>query len=196
MARTTNNTAERLVDVAEKHFAERGYEAASLNDISAEVGIRTPSLYSHFRSKQALYEAVFDRRLEPLFTLLEREGIFPAEEDQGRMLFHRVMDHLVKHPNLARLIQHAVLAGGKPFDVLMDRVYRPLFALTNAALVDQPKAVAQRRCLVFTSFHSLMFGYITFGPVYTELLGQDVLSPDIATAQSQLLESLIGKLGV
>ena len=37
-------TAERVLDVAEDLFAEKGYQAASLGDVAERVGIRSPSL--------------------------------------------------------------------------------------------------------------------------------------------------------
>lgn len=62
-------TAERILDIAEEVFAARGYAAASLVDISERVGIRAPSLYSHYRSKEALYLAVMERLLERFMPL-------------------------------------------------------------------------------------------------------------------------------
>ena len=41
-------------------FARQGYEATPLSAIAAAVGIKTPSLYAHFRSKDDLFRAVFD----------------------------------------------------------------------------------------------------------------------------------------
>ena len=48
-------TAERILDAAEDLFAEKGYRATSLGDVADRVGIRSPSLYNHFRNKEALY---------------------------------------------------------------------------------------------------------------------------------------------
>ena len=57
------STAERILDAAEDLFAEKGYSATSLGDVADRVGIRSPSLYNHFKNKEALYEAVLERLL-------------------------------------------------------------------------------------------------------------------------------------
>ena len=59
----SRTTAERILDAAEDLFAEKGYSATSLGDVADRVGIRSPSLYNHFRNKEALYEAVLERLL-------------------------------------------------------------------------------------------------------------------------------------
>lgn len=41
-------------------FAQRGYEAVSMREIAAAVGIQAPALYYHFPDKQSLYLAVMD----------------------------------------------------------------------------------------------------------------------------------------
>lgn len=52
-------TRARILAEARRVFARNGYGQASLREIAEAVGIKTPSLYAHFPSKEALYEAVY-----------------------------------------------------------------------------------------------------------------------------------------
>lgn len=47
-------TANRIKEVALKHFATSGYSGSSLAHIAEEVGIKKPSLYAHFKCKEDL----------------------------------------------------------------------------------------------------------------------------------------------
>ncbi|WP_232697150.1 TetR/AcrR family transcriptional regulator [Brevibacillus daliensis] len=47
-------TAQRIKEAALRCFAEHGYEATSLAQIANEVGIKKPSIYAHFKSKDDL----------------------------------------------------------------------------------------------------------------------------------------------
>ncbi len=52
---------ESILDAASALFAERGYDGASLRDISRRVGISHPGMLHHFPSKDVLLGAVIDR---------------------------------------------------------------------------------------------------------------------------------------
>jgi len=45
----------RIVEVAIKHFADRGYSAARVEDIAAQLGIAKGSVFQHFKSKDGLF---------------------------------------------------------------------------------------------------------------------------------------------
>ncbi len=53
-------TRQRLVETATRLFAARGYEATSVEAVLEEAGVSRGSLYHHFASKEALFEAALD----------------------------------------------------------------------------------------------------------------------------------------
>ena len=63
---------EQIVDVAARHFGEKGYEAARLEDIAAELGVLKGSLYYYIDSKSELFAHVLLRRLTNFIGPLER----------------------------------------------------------------------------------------------------------------------------
>jgi AcrR family transcriptional regulator len=61
-----NDTKRKLLDVAESLFAERGISATSLRTIIAKAEVNLAAIHYHFGSKEALVQAVFRRRIEPM----------------------------------------------------------------------------------------------------------------------------------
>src|ERR1700746_540114 len=57
-------TASAVLDAALTLFAERGYHGTAVSQIAASLGIRTPSLYNHMRSKQDLLEAIIGQTMD------------------------------------------------------------------------------------------------------------------------------------
>lgn len=57
---------EQIVDVARQVFAERGYEAASIEEIALRAGVSKPVVYEHFGGKEAVYAVVVDREIARL----------------------------------------------------------------------------------------------------------------------------------
>ncbi len=54
------DTKQIILEKALELFSERGYDAVSVGDIAAATGIKAPSLYNHFKSKQAIFDAIFE----------------------------------------------------------------------------------------------------------------------------------------
>jgi len=56
----------QLLDVGRSVFAERGYEAASVEEIAARAKITKPVVYEHFNGKEGLYAVIVDREVQAL----------------------------------------------------------------------------------------------------------------------------------
>jgi AcrR family transcriptional regulator len=59
-------TRERLLDAAERLFAEEGITRTSLRAITLAAGVNVAAIHYHFGSKEALLQGVFTRRLAPV----------------------------------------------------------------------------------------------------------------------------------
>ncbi|TWJ12436.1 TetR family transcriptional regulator [Stackebrandtia albiflava] len=57
---------EQLISVARRAFAERGYDATSVEDIAARAKVSKPVVYEHFGGKEGLYAVVVDREVRSL----------------------------------------------------------------------------------------------------------------------------------
>jgi len=66
MKRIINSTRERILTSAEELFAQSGIAATSMRAITAMARVNLAAVNYHFGSKEALIEAVYERRLEPL----------------------------------------------------------------------------------------------------------------------------------
>jgi AcrR family transcriptional regulator len=60
------DTKDKIMDVAERLFADHGFAATSLRQITAEADVNLAAVNYHFRSKEALLSAVIERRLGPI----------------------------------------------------------------------------------------------------------------------------------
>lgn len=68
-------TRDEILAAAWKLARESGLAAISLRDLAAEVGMRAPSLYSYFDSKNAIYDAMFRQGNEQLGAAMA--GVMP-----------------------------------------------------------------------------------------------------------------------
>ncbi|HVQ89087.1 MAG TPA: TetR/AcrR family transcriptional regulator [Actinomycetes bacterium] len=62
---------EQLLQVGRKQFAERGYEATSVEEIASKAGVSKPVVYEHFGGKEGLYAVIVDREMQKLLSMVE-----------------------------------------------------------------------------------------------------------------------------
>src|ERR1700757_2835983 len=74
----------RIVEVAIKHFADRGYSAARVEDIAAQLGIAKGSVFQHFKSKDGLFFEAYKKAVGSFPKYMEapeeilKQGFFAA----------------------------------------------------------------------------------------------------------------------
>src|SRR5205807_8384320 len=97
MVRDAEATRQRLLDAAAEEFAARGIAGARVERIAQVARSNKAQIYHYFGSKDALFEAVFDRIVEET---LSDTAIDPTDlpEYAGRLF-----DRYQRHPEVQRL---------------------------------------------------------------------------------------------
>jgi AcrR family transcriptional regulator len=67
---TGRERREQLLNVGRALFAEKGFEATSIEEIAARAGVSKPVVYEHFGGKEGLYAVVVDREMSELLARL------------------------------------------------------------------------------------------------------------------------------
>ncbi len=116
-----HDTKERILDAAERSFADCGFKTTSMRDITAAAGVNLSSVNYHFGSKNALLEALLDRRFTPINQRrIERLSQIETSGNHGEVQVEQIIRALVSPP-------FEMLAewgnGGRNFLRLAGRLY-------------------------------------------------------------------------
>ncbi len=188
------STSERILDSAEDLFAEKGYSATSLGDVADQVGIRSPSLYNHFKNKEALYSAVVERLLTKFTAAML--GITQGETNKQRILewLETVVRCHHDNPNLARLLQHAALSGGPQTNEIIESLFKPLFISENTSPDREEMMLTlggpDLQPWVVMALNNIVMSYITMAPMYRDMIGIDPFGSEALDKQLTLILKL------
>ena len=83
---------EEILDVAARLF-QHGYQATSLDDVAAEIGITRPALYYYFGSKEDILGAIYERAVG---ALIDRAALILAEKQPPDVLLTRLVQAHVR----------------------------------------------------------------------------------------------------
>ena len=97
MRMTGRERREQLISVGRRLFAEKGYEAVSVEEIAARADVSKPVVYEHFGGKEGLYAVVVDREMNVLLGMISEalSGRDPRRllEQAGMALLDYIDDH-------------------------------------------------------------------------------------------------------
>ncbi|MDH5506831.1 MAG: TetR/AcrR family transcriptional regulator [Anaerolineae bacterium] len=108
----TTITREQVLEAAAQVFREKGFHAASMQDIAKTVKLQKASLYHHVSSKQEMLVDILDQALDVLIERMQTvvEQTMPPE-DKLRLAVSTYLQALTERPNLASvlLLEHRSL---------------------------------------------------------------------------------------
>ncbi len=180
--RRTPDTRDRVLQVAQALFAERGYRGTSLRDIAKRIGIKAPSLLHHFPSKQQLYIAVIERMFENLEDAANavawgRE----SRQDRMRQAVRDAIDFIASHPDFVRLMWKEMADESGVGRQVLKRRLPPLFSIAvNFIFHGQREGEFRPEVdpLHFMwTLNSITIGYFTTAAMIKRLWNMNLLGP-------------------
>ena len=116
-----HETRTRILDAAEELFMQHGFESTSMRLLTAKAGANLAAVNYHFGSKDALIEAVFRRRLDPMNSGRIAELDRLEKDAGGRALSPEAIIRAFVGASL-RMIEDSK-SGGRNFIRLLGRTY-------------------------------------------------------------------------
>lgn len=86
------NTKQRILLESLRLFSQRGYDAVSVEQIAAAVGIKAPSLYKHYKGKQDIFDAIFEETARRYKDFTDTISVHVQDSEQDTLLFEQITD--------------------------------------------------------------------------------------------------------
>jgi len=176
-----------ILDYAIEVFAEKGYEGASMRDLSRLSGISLAGLYYYFESKEKLLYIIQQHTFTTIIERLRQRLAATADpEERIRIFVHNHVDFSLAKTKAMKVLSHEddVLKDGFGAELaaIKREYYRICFGLVDElvkaeGLRSSPRSIATRTA-VMTLFGTLNWIYTWYNPRVDP--GADVLAREFS----------------
>jgi TetR/AcrR family transcriptional regulator, regulator of cefoperazone and chloramphenicol sensitivity len=159
----TDNACHRLLDAAEQLFADKGFAAVSVRDITTLAGCNVAAVNYHFSGKDNLYLEVIKRRMDNLRQIrldsIEKAMSNPETtlEDLLRAFSWAFLEPLVNEHNgrqLMKLMLREMLDPHVPAEVFFEGMIKPIVQALSDAVMKVSPGIEMNRA--YLCVHSLV----------------------------------------
>ena len=105
---------EQLISVARSVFAERGYAAASIEEISERAAISKPVVYEHFGGKDGLYQEIIGREMGYLIERITQSLDAQSPREALEQAAHAFLAYIEEHRDGFTILVRDTPSGGSP----------------------------------------------------------------------------------
>jgi AcrR family transcriptional regulator len=130
--RNTEAKLDHILRHSARIFAEKGFEGASIRDISRATGVSLSGLYYYFGSKQRLLYLIQHNTFT--FILARLESRLPGASEPAarlRILVANHIEYFLSHPNEMKVLSHEEDALGEPLHAEVAAIKRKYYGLAR-----------------------------------------------------------------
>jgi TetR/AcrR family transcriptional regulator len=141
----------QLIEIAVKYFSRFGFQGASTKAIAKEAGVTEAIIYRHFATKEQLYSAILDYKLQQSGTqewIHELHKLAEANRDEElfRSVARKVLDAYARDPDFQRLMFRAAIEIHDFSMLLHERVGLPIYEFLRDYIARRQREGAFRKC--------------------------------------------------
>lgn len=170
---------------AEQHFADHGFQGASLSAIARECEVGNPGLLHHFPSKEVLYRAVLEKQAEALMARMrKRVGAGASLPARLQAYVALQVEWMQTRPTGFRLVTRELLDNAER---IQQAQIRPLesFLLDSLALLEEAQAAGLiRREIPAVVVLTIILGTLNYAkivrPTFAKAFAEPALKSDKA----------------
>jgi len=123
---TSQDTEEQILDAAKDVFQQKGKDGARMQEIADKAGINKAMLHYYYRSKQLLFEAVFNSAFSLLAPQLNKIlNDDSSIEEKVRSFTHNYISFISKHPYLPNFVIQELNRNPKFIEKIQQNVAFP-----------------------------------------------------------------------
>lgn len=170
----------RIIEAAKKVFVQKGYESATMSDVAHHAGIGRTALHYYYRTKDILFNAVFEQLMSSLLPNIDRV----LDEDSNMLQkLPVIIEHYIRvirdNPSFPKFVIGELHRDRRHvYQALMknQESIKPLLRLKQQLEEDMEKGVINKMPLidVFTTIASLaVFPMLIKEPLTDLLLEND-----------------------
>lgn len=156
-------TRERIIEAACEIMREEGVGALSLHELARRLGMKTPSLYTYFESKHALYDEIFRMGMRQYRRDL---AALLRDDERGPGLLEAPIAHYLRfaaqHPELYSLLFERPVPGFVPSEAsmaeanaLLEETRARVQSLLDSGAIKSGLPAEQTRDIVLVVMHGL-----------------------------------------
>ncbi|HEY8156314.1 MAG TPA: TetR/AcrR family transcriptional regulator [Myxococcota bacterium] len=195
------SSREKILEVAEAHFARRGFSGVGLREVAVAAGLGKSSLFHHFESKAQLYFEVLERVLGRIQVRLEPALAKPAGAlERLDAWVDALVGALAEHPATARLLLRGLveeedfpvepLPEAQRAEALLAEILQGIHALLREGIEQGAFRNVSVPHTVQTLIGATVYHFAS-GEVGESIMGRPLLSAEAVRRRKQELRNLL-----
>ena len=192
---------DRLLDEAERCFAQKGFAGARTKEIAANVGVNTAMIHYWFGTKERLFFEVIARMIADVMRLVDQVNPHDmSTEEKLEAFLVAYFECMKRHPHFPQLTKMAVgFDAADSFEDTIHRFFHPLLAAGERFIEDGIREgvfrpVDPRHFVLF--IYGAVVSHFSEGRFLSMVIGEDALAPQALDRRlDTMIDTVFAALG-